>query len=197
MEARRLKPTVLVLAGFCAAGLCLAGLSACEQGKPRRPPPDPMAIAPPPEADAAGAATGTGAAGAPDPLSAGLAKQGAAAGFFLDHAGQAVDPRSRQPATTPGDQPMVFDGFGFDAIAKAPAKGVDVVVDGKAFGTAYGAPRPDVAQFFKAPGLVKVGFRTVLPAGSLAAGPHTVVVRVVAADGGGYFDSPAIAFSVN
>jgi hypothetical protein len=186
MEARRLKPAALVL-----AGLCLVGLSACEQGKPRHPPPDPMAIAPPAEVQA-----GPGAGGAPDALSTGLAKRGGTAGIFLDHAGQAVDPRSRQPATTSGDQPMAFDGFGFDAAAKTPGKGVDLVVDGKAYGTVYGAPRPDVAQFFKAPGLVNVGFKAVLPAGSLAAGPHTVVVRVVAADGGGYFDSPAIPFTV-
>jgi hypothetical protein len=191
MEAQRLKPAALVLAGFCATGLCLVGLSACEQGKPRHPPPDPMAIAPP-DAEA-----GPRPGAAPDALSTGLAKRGGAAGVFLDHAGQAVDPRSRQPATTSGDQPMAFDGFGFDAAAKAPAKGVDVVVDGKAFGTTYGAPRADVAQFFKAPSLVNVGFKTVLPAGSLAAGPHTVVVRVVAADGKGYFDSPPIPFSVN
>ena len=185
-----MKPAVLLLAGLCVAGPSLMGLSACEQGKPRHPPPDPMALAPPP--DVLDARPGAPA----DALSAGLAKRGDAAGFFLDHAGAAIDPRTRQPASTPGDQPVVFDGFGFDAAAKTPAKGVDVVVDGKAYATTYGAARPDVAQFFKTPGLVKVGFKAVLPAGSLAAGPHTVIVRIVAADGGGYYDSPGIPFSV-
>jgi len=181
-----LKPLPLVLASLALTTLC-----ACEQGKPRHPPPDPMALAPPPAV-----ASGVDQAAAPT-LSAGLSKRPEAAGFFLDHAGAAVDPRSHQPAVTPSGRPTVFDGFGFDAPAKAPAKGVDVVVDGKAYGTTYGTARPDVASFFKAPGLVKVGFRTVLPAGALAPGAHTVVVRVVAADGAGYFDSPAIAFSVN
>ncbi len=179
-----MKPYVLAF-----AGLALAALAACEQGKPRHPPPDPMALAPPPVAEAA--------APPDDVLSAGLAKRPEAPGFFLDHAGAAVDPRSRQPAVTPAGQPTVFDGFGFDAPAQAPAKGVDVVVDGKAYGTTYGAARTDVAHFFKAPGLVNVGFKAVLPAAALAPGAHTVVVRVVAADGKGYFESPAIAFSVN
>jgi hypothetical protein len=179
-----LKPYVLAF-----AGLALAALAACEQGKPRHPPPDPMALAP-------SAATPGGAVPA-GVLSAGLAKRPETAGFFLDHAGAAVDPRSRQPAVTPAGQATVFDGFGFDAPAKAPGKGVDVVVDGNAYGTVYGAARPDVASFFKAPGLVNVGFKAVVPAGALAPGAHTVVVRVVAADGKGYFDSPTVAFSVN
>lgn len=184
-----MKPHVRAAAGL-ALSLALATLGACEQGKPRHPPPDPMAIAPPADATAAGPAP----AGV---LSAGLVKRPEAAGFFLDHAGAAVDPRSRQPAVTPAGQATVFDGFGFDAPAKAPAKGVDIVVDGKAYGTVYGAARPDVASFFKTPGLVKVGFKAVLPPGALAVGAHTVVVRVVAADGKGYFDSPTVAFTVN
>jgi hypothetical protein len=179
-----LKPYVLAF-----AALTLTGLAACEQGKPRHPPPDPMAIAPP-------GATPDGAAPA-GVASAGLPKRPEAAGFFLDRAGAAVDPRSRQPAVTPADQATVFDGFGFDAPAKAPAKGVDIMIDGQAYGTVYGAARPDVAAFFKTPGLVNVGFKAVLPAGSLTVGAHTVVVRVVAADGKSYFDSPTVAFSVN
>ena len=90
----------------------------------------------------------------------------------------------------------MLDGFGFDPVAKAPAKGVDVVIDGKAYGAAYGGSRPDVASYFKAPGLTATGFTATLPAGSLAMGPHTAVVRVVAADGKGYFEGPTIAFTV-
>jgi hypothetical protein len=185
-----LKPYVLILA--------LAGLAACEQGKPRHPPPDPMAIAPPepaaaPTAPAAPAAAPGATASAP--LSEGLSKRPEAAGFFLDHAGAAADPRSRQPAVTPADQPAVFDGFAFDAVAKLPARGVDVVVDGKAYPAAYGAARPDVARYFKAPALINVGFKATLPAQAMTAGMHLAQVRVVAADGKGYFDSPAVSFS--
>jgi len=161
---------------------CLA-LSACEEGKPRHPPADPMALAP--AVEAAPPAEG---------LSTGLAKRTEPAGFFLDHIGQATDPRGKPPAVTAADAPILLDGFAFDPVAKVPAKGVDVVVDGKTYGTKYGAARIDVAAFFKAPALVNVGFRMTLPAGSLAAGAHAVVVRVVSADGRGYFDSPEIPF---
>ena len=190
-----MKSYVLILARFALTGVALAGLTACEQGKPRHPPPDPMAVAPPASAAAPALAAGAGVTPS-EPLSEGLSKRREVAGFFLDHAGAAVDPRSRQPAVTPAGQPTVFDGFGYDAVAKLPARGVDVVVDGKAYPAAYGAQRPDVAQFFKIPALINVGFKATLPAEALTPGAHLVLVRVVAADGKGYFDSPAVPFMV-
>jgi len=54
-----------------------------------------------------------------------------------------------------------------------------------------------VASYFKVPGLTATGYTATLPAGSLAKGPHAVTVRVIAADGQGYFESPRIAFTVN
>lgn len=163
------------------------GLCACDQGKPRHPPPDPMAQGPAPVEEAP----------LPKALSEGLDKRPEAAGFFLDHAGAAFDPYNKPPAVTPRDRPVVFDGFGFDSVAKIPARGVDVAVDGKAYGTAYGAVRQDVATYFSQPGLANVGFRVVLPTGTLSVGPHKVAVRVIAADGKGYYESPPIAFTVN
>jgi hypothetical protein len=168
-----------------AAALALLALSACDKAKPRQLPPDPFAAGPPPAAPEA--APGEG-------MSGGLVKRPQAAGFFLDHVGQATDPFNRRPAVTAAGQPAVLDGFGFDPVARAPAKGVDVIVDGKTYGTAYGAARADVAAFFKVPGLVNVGFKTTLPAGILAPGAHTAVVRVIAADGKGYYDSPVLPF---
>jgi hypothetical protein len=166
-------------------GLALIALGACEKAKPRHLPPDPFAVAPPPAAPEPPPAEG---------MSAGLTRRPQPAGFYLDHAGHAIDPFNRRPATTPADQPMVFDGFGFDPVAMAPAQGVDVVVDGKAYGTVYGAARTDVAAYFKEPGLLRVGFKTTLPAGTLKPGAHTAHVRVIAADGQGYYDSPGVLF---
>jgi hypothetical protein len=91
---------------------------------------------------------------------------------------------------------IVLDGFFLDPVAKTPEKGVDVVVDGKAYGATNGSARQDVATYFKAPALVNVGFASTLPPGSVASGPHSLVVRVVAADGAGYFESPAIPFTM-
>ena len=102
-----------------------------------------------------------------------------------------------QPEVTPGYAPIVLSGFGFDPVAKAPAKGVDVVIDGKAYAATYGGAREDVANYFKTPGLAATGYALTLPAGFLVNGPHKVVVRVIAADGQGYFESPAIPFTVD
>jgi hypothetical protein len=172
-----------ILTAALMAALALAG---CNKAKERHLPPDPFASLPP-EPTASPPTEG---------LSKGLTKRPQPAGFSLDHAGAAQDPLNRRPAVTPTDRPIRLDGFGFDPVAKAPAKGVDVVVDGKAYGTAYGAARPDVASYTKTPGLVKVGFTTTLPAGTLAPGPHIAVVRVVAADGKGYYEGVAIPFDV-
>ncbi|HEX4713067.1 hypothetical protein [Phenylobacterium sp.] len=169
-----------------AALMAPLALAACDRAKERRPPPDPFA-AMPPEATSAPPTEG---------LSKGLTKRRELAGFSLDRAGAAQDPLNRRPAVTPADRPIRLEGFGFDPVAKAPAKGVDVVVDGKAYGTTYGRARQDVASYFKTPGLLNVGFTTTLPAATLPPGPHTAVVRVVATDGKGYYEGVPIRFEV-
>ncbi len=173
------------------AAACLLSLAACDEPKPRNvPPPSPQAAAPAVAAAPAGAAAAEGA------LSAGLAKRPEMAGFYLDRVGEASDPLVKKPALTSAGSPLVISGFGFDPIAKVPAKGVDVVVDGVAYPTTYGANRQDVATYTKVPALVPVGFTTTLPADTLKPGEHTVVVRVVASDGGSYFDSPVARITV-
>lgn len=175
-----------LFAATALLGVALA-LGGCDKGKPRHIPPDPFAAAPPP---------------APPPppptegLSKGLSKRSGEPGWFLDHIGGAVDPVSHPPAVTAAGAPIVVDGFGFDAAAKLPAKGIDVVIDGKAYGTAYGHARKDVGVFFKNPALTASGFRTTLPAGTVAAGKHALRLRVVASDGEGYFETRQVNFEV-
>jgi hypothetical protein len=168
------------------AALSVLALGACEKGKPRHVPVDPMALAPPPAVVAAPI----------EGMSAGLPKRRELAGVSLDRIGAAPDPLNKRPAVTPAGQATAFDGFAFDPVAKAPARGVDVVVDGKAYGSAYGAARPDVASYFKQPGLSAVGFAFALPAGALKPGDHLVLLRVVAADGRGFYESPSYPFTV-
>lgn len=165
--------------------ICGLALGACEKGKPRHVPVDPMAVTPPP----AVAAPGEG-------MSAGLPKRPELAGVSLDRIGAAPDPLNRKPVVTPAGQATEFAGFAFDPVAKAPGRGVDVVVDDKAYGAAYGGTRLDVASYFKQPGLSAVGFTMTLPAGALAAGDHQVELRVVAADGKSFYASPIYAFTV-
>lgn len=168
--------------------LAALALCACDKPKPRHLPPDPMEAAVPPPAKAVEQTQA--------PLSAGLPKRPELAGFSLDTIGAAADPLNKQPAVISAAEPVVLQGFGFDPVARLPAKGVDVVIDGKAYGTAYGAPRADVATYFKAPAMTAVGFKTTLPAGLIGVGDHQAVVRVIAANGKAYFDGPPIAFTV-
>jgi hypothetical protein len=183
---RRMPPAAMVL-------LAVAALVACDKPKPRHPPPDPMAVAPPmPPAPAPVAAPVDAIA----PLSGGLPKRAEPATFTIDTIGAAVDPLNRKPAVTPAGEPIVIRGFGLDPVVLTPGKGLDIVIDGAAYGTAYGAGRNDVAAFFRKPGLTKVGFAVTLPAGAVAPGPHRAQVRVVAADGKSYYEGLAIGFEV-
>ncbi|MGH6963739.1 MAG: hypothetical protein ACREE0_04605 [Phenylobacterium sp.] len=170
------------------AALALLTLAGCDNPKPRHVPPDPMAKAP-----AAAPAIAPPADGVTD----GLAKRTEGAAFSLDRVGEALDPLNKQPAGTPGDAPIVLSGFGFDPVAKAPATGIEVAIDGKAYAATYGLTRADVGAYFKTPALAPTGFTVTLPAGFLINGPHQVAVRVIAADGKGYFESPQVPFTVD
>jgi hypothetical protein len=167
------------------AALCVAALAACDKAKPRPP----VDGGPPAPASTAPVAVGP-------ILSEGLHKRDEYPGFYLDKVGSASDPVVHKPAVTSGEAPIELAGFGFDPVAKAPAKGVDVVIDGKAYPTKYGAKRPDVARYMKNPALEPVAYTMTLPARALDAGEHIVVVRIIAADGSGYFESPQIKFEV-
>ena len=172
--------------GLILGAIALLSLGACDKAKPRDLPPDPFAAAPAPLAPSSAAG---------GPMSVGLAKRPEIPAFTLDHAGAAPDPLNRQPAVTAAGAAAVFDGFGFDGEAMAPAKGVDVVIDAKAYSARYGSNRKDVAEHFNKPALGAVGFTVTLPAGALTPGPHTAFVRVIAADGKAYFESPPIGFT--
>lgn len=155
-------------------------LVGCDKPKPRPLPPAAPADAAP-------------TAGAIPAASAGLPKRPEMPIFSLDAINQAPDPLNR-PATIAAGAPVTFSGFGFDPVAMAPGKGVDIVVDGVAYGTAYGHERQDVAGYYKTDAVTKTGFTTTLPATVNTPGPHKVVVRVASADGAAYFDSVTLDF---
>ncbi|THD79402.1 MAG: acyltransferase [Phenylobacterium sp.] len=118
------------------------------------------------------------------------------ANCYLDTVGEAFDPRRNQPAKTPGARPIQFRGFGFDKAAGALARGIDVVIDGKPYAARYGLRRDDVAKAEGDPGLALCGFLLTLAAEALPTGPHTVNLRMIAADGTAYYEGPQIAFEV-
>ncbi len=175
-----MKPIATAL---CA--LSVLALGACEQPKPRNIPPDPLAAPP-------------AAAVVPQPVegrTAALRKREEYPAAYVDHLGAAADPLRNPPAVTPAGVPTQFDGFAYDGVAKAPAKGVEVVIDSKAYVAEYGKPRADVMAFTKNPALGNTGYVLVLPGADLPAGPHTLRLRVIASDGASYYEVPAIPFN--
>lgn len=175
-----------------AALALLVLLAACDKAK-HRPVVDtskPLTVTGAP-ATAPVAAAAVGLA----PISGGLPLRPQFPAFYLDRINTAKDPLN-YPATIGRDAAIEMTGFGYDVVAKAPAKGIDLDIDGKLYGAVYGDPRPDVAASKNIPALTATGYHMTLPAGVLAAGPHKVTVRVVSADGAGFYQSPTISFTV-
>ena len=165
------------------AAILLTPLAACDNPKPR------------PAAVGAAAAAQASQPSLTPAASAGLAARPDPAMFSLDLINEAADPRSK-PGVIRGGGPVTFAGWAYDPAGKTAAKAVDIVVDGAAYGARYGRPRADVASYFKNEKLGETGFAVTLPSRVVARGRHKVVVRVVAADGMGYFDSAPIEFRV-
>jgi hypothetical protein len=179
----RLDPEITVKFALPLLVALTVTLTACDNPKPRRA-----------NAEAAAAAL----AGAPTlapAASAGLSPRPEPAAFALDLINEAQSPVPG-PATIKGGGPVTFGGWAYDPVAKTAGKAIDLVIDGVAHGAGYGRPRPDVAAYFKNEALGATGFAATLPEQILKRGRHTVVVRVVAADGASYFDSATIEFRV-
>lgn len=165
------------------AATALLALSACDKPKPRA---------------AAAAAMAAAQAGKPvvaPAASASLPRRPEPLPFSLDLINEGQEPRARE-VTIKGGGPVTFAGWAYDPVAQRDGKALDIVVDGVAYGANYGRPRPDVADHFKLPHAGGSGFALTLPAYVVGKGKHTVLVRLVAADGAGYFDSPPMAFRV-
>ena len=158
-------------------------LAACDNPKPR------------PAAAAAAAAAQAGEPTLGPPGSDGLSARPEPAMFALDLINEAQDPLHR-PAAIKGGAPVTFAGWAYDPVAKVGAKGVDLVIDGVAYGATYARPRPDVAAYFRNDALGATGFAATLPSRVLKRGRHKLVVRVISADGTSYFDSAPAEFRI-
>ncbi len=102
---------------------------------------------------------------------------------------------SRAPWTAGGAQirrsrDSKVSGWAVDGPKRAPAAGVDVVVDRMVFPATYGTHRDDVAQYFRQPNYRDTGFTATIPANAIPPGEHFLSIRVVTADGRCYFQSP-------
>jgi hypothetical protein len=87
------------------------------------------------------------------------------------------------PPARPGAHEM--SGWLVDAGACAPARGVEVRLDGRIVATArYGVPRPDVARTYGNPAYARSGFRAVWSDAGLARGSHTLRLQARLAGSG-------------
>jgi hypothetical protein len=77
---------------------------------------------------------------------------------------------------------------GWAVVDGAPAGGVVVELDGKPYPAEYGRPRSDVAAIFHTPGAVKSGFEFSVPVWDLGKNWHVLSLKILAADGSGYYD---------
>lgn len=128
-------------------------------------------------------------------ISIGLPQREGPPGYYVDAIGKAMAPLKQDgPLRTPAGAPIVIHGFAFDRVARTPAGAVDVVIDGKAYAADYGGARLDVAQAYGEPALAACGFVLTLQAGLLKPGPHSLVLRVVTADGAGWHESRTFDF---
>ena len=103
--------------------------------------------------------------------------------------GQIPKPNVAIPVDAKRTPTINVRGWAVDQRAKTAAAGVVVNVDGKTDLVAnYGQPRPDVAANLKNPNYTNCGFVTSLDVSGLEKGRHTLTMRVVTADGKGYFE---------
>jgi len=88
--------------------------------------------------------------------------------------------------------PLNIAGWAIDAPSGSPAGAVYIEIDRKIFPTRYGLTRPDVAAALHNQQYTKVGFDAELPIGNLAAGRHSLAVRVLNARKTGYYRGEAV-----
>lgn len=108
------------------------------------------------------------------------------ASYYLD----SIDRKPLAPGVTIPQAPRVtLSGWAIDRRASAAAAGVEIVIDQVPVPAAYGYARSDVAAFFQRPSYLNCGFKARIPSSILSIGPHTLAIRVIAADGEHYSES--------
>lgn len=122
----------------------------------------------------------------PVPPGEGLA---AATPFFFDWVVNETGPvrfENRHASIMRGTK-FEISGWAVDGPAGRPAAGVVVVIDGREFPATYGSDRQDVGKHFGNQVMAPSGFAVTLKGDDLAPGRHTLTIRVVSADGRGFY----------
>jgi hypothetical protein len=126
----------------------------------------------------------------------GMKKLGGNPVFNLEKIGNVMNPLAQPSVTVSVSGPLTMHGWAVDAKARKLASGVEIAIDGTPMAAQYPLDRADVAKHFKVPAYGKAGFELVFTPGQLAAGSHSMTVRVIANDGSGYYESIPLAVSM-
>ncbi len=141
-----------------------------------------------------------GATPAPATLTPGMSKslkRNPEAPFYnFDYLGSIHYPAVQKSPQLSGDDEVMIAGWAADPGKKSLAGGVDIVIDGVAYGAGYGTDRSDVASHYNMPDLAKCGFQLRLARKQLTKGPHAVSVRVITRDQKSYNEGPTVSFTV-
>jgi hypothetical protein len=130
-------------------------------------------------------------------ISQNLTRNPATPECVLDNIGQVSNPAAQKSVQVPGDASFGITGWAVDATNKAPAGGIDAVIDGAPYAAHYGSTRTDVANHFNQPAYLNSGFELFVAPGQLSKGPHSVAIRVISNDKKSYYQGPVVQFSVN
>jgi hypothetical protein len=110
----------------------------------------------------------------------------------IDQIGTARPPFGAGSVHVSASNELRVSGWAVDHPSRAAAGGVDVVIDRTPYPSTYGATRDDVADYFQRPAYRESGFAAGIPAGAIAKGEHALMLRVVASDGGCYYQTRGI-----
>jgi hypothetical protein len=94
----------------------------------------------------------------------------------------------RKSFDVPSQDKFAIIGWAIDQKAKAPAGGVEGVVDGVPFPAEYGRSRPDVATVFGVPLYASSGYSLELLGQQFAPGAHSLFMRVLTHDRKAYWE---------
>ena len=116
--------------------------------------------------------------------------------FNLDRLSDVEQPFNQKHPRIEFGQPLVLEGFGYDAATKGPAAAVEAHLDGKVFLAHYGDHRADVARELGVPEAERCGFRVEIPPEIARRGTHLLLIRVILADGEAYDESGILPLEI-
>ena len=131
-----------------------------------------------------------------DGLSVNLKRYEGSPLYNLESVGSVVNPLTKRVVEVSSAGNWAVAGWAVDQANKAPAAGVDVVIDGRAYRAQYGEDRLDVANHFNVPAYQKSGFKFTVPAGAIGKGRHELRVRVILSDRNAYQEGVPVPLEI-